>query len=86
MILFIRRPGCIALILLLLCAGIYYLRERAHSQLYLVKMYQDMLYWEREDKAYIIKKILGYTNGRKGIFFNRFFMIIPIFLQIGDII
>nr|CAI5856321.1 unnamed protein product [Callosobruchus analis] len=63
-LLYITKPNSIAVILIGLCALVYYLKEKAHAQQELVTAYRNMLLWESRDKEFLLKNISFLTEGK----------------------
>ncbi|KAJ8959243.1 hypothetical protein NQ318_022506 [Aromia moschata] len=63
-VLFVTRPGFIALVIIALCGRVYYLRAKANAQRGIVALYRDMLVWETRDKEFLLQNISLITNGR----------------------
>ncbi|KAJ8963031.1 hypothetical protein NQ314_005603 [Rhamnusium bicolor] len=63
-LLFITKPGFIALVLIALCVRVYYLRAKAHAQRGIVAMYREMLMWESRDKEFLLQNISLVTKGQ----------------------
>ncbi|KAJ8968031.1 hypothetical protein NQ317_017168 [Molorchus minor] len=63
-LLFITRPGFIALVLIGLCGRVYYLRAKAQAQRGIVAIYREMLVWESRDKEFLLQNISLVTKGQ----------------------
>ncbi|XP_075228323.1 transmembrane channel-like protein 5 isoform X2 [Lycorma delicatula] len=64
-IMFLRKPGFVAGLLLSMCGGVYYLRAKSVAQKKMVKILREMLVTEAKDKEYLLKQISFLTGGRK---------------------
>lgn len=60
---YLMKPGVIFLIIIALCARLYYVREKANAQRNMVKMLRNMLIWESKDKEFLLKNITNITKG-----------------------
>ncbi|CAH2015185.1 unnamed protein product [Acanthoscelides obtectus] len=63
-VLYVTKPNSIALILIGLCALVYYLRQKANAQREMVSAYRNMLMWESRDKEFLLKNISCLTEGQ----------------------
>ncbi|KAH1026264.1 transmembrane channel-like protein 7 isoform X2 [Dendroctonus ponderosae] len=63
-VLFITKPGVIAVALLFLCARVYYARAQANAQKEIVSQYRSMLRWSAKDKEYYYSLISQATKGQ----------------------
>ncbi|KAL1497386.1 hypothetical protein ABEB36_008365 [Hypothenemus hampei] len=63
-VLFVTKPGVIALIAIFLCAAIYYARAKANSQKEIVKQCRNMLTWSAKDKEYLNSLAFQVTKGQ----------------------
>ncbi|XP_018570841.1 transmembrane channel-like protein 3 isoform X2 [Anoplophora glabripennis] len=62
-LLFVTKPGFIALVLIALCGRVYYIRAKAQAQRGIVAIYREMLVWEARDKEFLLQKIALVTKG-----------------------
>ncbi|KAJ8915105.1 hypothetical protein NQ315_000357 [Exocentrus adspersus] len=63
-LLFVTKPGFIALVLIALCARVYYMRAKAQAQRGIVAIYREMLKWESRDKEFLLDNISFLTRGQ----------------------
>ncbi|XP_050297995.1 transmembrane channel-like protein 3 isoform X2 [Anthonomus grandis grandis] len=63
-VLYITKPGVIALILLFLSAKVYYSRAQANAQKEIVAQCRNMLVWSAKDKEYYYSMISKVTKGQ----------------------
>ncbi|XP_039300812.1 transmembrane channel-like protein 5 [Nilaparvata lugens] len=64
-IMFLRKPGVVAGLLLSMCGGVYYLREKSLAQMKMVEILRGMLVAESKDKEFLLTQISLLTGGRK---------------------
>jgi len=61
--LFITKPGVIAMILICLCARVYYSSEQAKAQKEIVEQCRDLLLWSTKDKEHLLSMLSEATKG-----------------------
>ncbi|XP_044760609.1 transmembrane channel-like protein 5 [Coccinella septempunctata] len=59
---YLIKPGVISLIIIALCARVYYVREKANAQRDMVKILRNMLVWEAKDKKFLLQSIANVTK------------------------
>lgn len=63
-IIYVTKPGVVALIILMMCMGVYYLDAKSRAQDAMVKLLRNMLINEAKDKEFLLTRISLATQGR----------------------
>lgn len=64
-LLYVTRPGIVAVILMAMLLGVYYLRSVAKAREHVVGILQDILRLEAEDKKFLLKSISKFSERSK---------------------
>ncbi|KAF2879289.1 hypothetical protein ILUMI_26881 [Ignelater luminosus] len=63
-LIYLVKPGTIALILVAMCVIVYYLRAKAYAQKDMVNILKNMLVLEAKDKEFLLENISKVTEGQ----------------------